>query len=146
MLKALAQTDERRPEIRSAVLAAAAAVVLALGAEAAVVLPCAYSSESASMSVGPTGTSEVQYESSCESMLEHHGAGVLLWFGIPVVLAALGLVSAALGKRIPQAILGGTIIFLAFVSTVLLFALFGMYYAPAGGALLVSAFVRDDPR
>lgn len=146
MLKAVAQSPRSRARARG-VLASVAAAVLALGAEAAVVLPCAYASHSASMSIVGGRGAEGAYTttSSCSSMVEHHGPIVLLWFGIPVLFALLGAFAAVFDLRAPQVVFGWTIIALALVFSVLSFGVFAFYYAPAAVALIVSGLQDEVP-
>jgi hypothetical protein len=70
---------------------------------------------------------------SCSSLFAADGPKVAGLMSVPVVLTLIGLLGALRRKRVPQAVVGGVLVF-----SLLLSGLF-MYFAPAGAALIVSA-------
>lgn len=119
---------EHRTPLMTAALAAMLAVVAAVGLAS---WPCAYSGESITGS--PAGSTRT---STCSSIIEVNGAGVLVVLAVPVVLASLAVVAAWLGAKT----------FGWAVATVLaLFSLaagftVGLFFLPAAALALIGMF------
>jgi hypothetical protein len=129
MLKAVAQTS-----------LALLALPLAAAAAALVAFPCAYMSESASVTL-PGGVETV--ESGCESLLEYSPGGVLFFVGPPILLVLIGATGAVLHNRWVSLITGALVVQGGMVISILAFGLFPMYFAPAGICLLVAGLIAS---
>ena len=94
--------------------------------------------------VSATGSSSGVVTSSSESgtLVTENGLWALVPLCIPIVLAALGLIAVARGRRAPVWVLGGVL--LGFV--VLSGFTIGLFYLPAAIALLLSAGLTDSSR
>jgi hypothetical protein len=87
---------------RAATIAAVAGLVLALVATGFLLfLPCAVKSVegTTSLSTGETET-KTETKTTCSSLLEANGAGILIFTLLPVMLAALALLFVAMSSRL----------------------------------------------
>lgn len=127
MLKANAQTRSRRWALGAAIAPAVAVLTSAWLA----LWPSFVRSES--VSVGTDGTVERQVGSG--SLLEAEGAGILIVLAVPVVLTAVGALSAYRGRRWPTWIVTGLLLAVCLLGA----ASIGLFYFPTLLALLLTA-------